>query len=116
MSEWNPTRERSGTKALLGLIAGASLVRAFSWLFGRGRGSEVPPEEEPPPATDAPLGRRGELPEEEAVALAGRAVREVREEMGRGRESGHHELQPSPEQVRERREERRRREAEEARR
>lgn len=114
MSEWNTTREGSRIRLFLGMVAGASLVRAFSRPFGRGRGSGVPPEEEPPPGTDAPPRRRGELPEEEAVALAGRAVREVREEMGRGREPGHHEPQPSPGQVRERREERRRREAEEA--
>lgn len=117
MSEWRPTRERSGTEPVLGLVAVASLVRAFSRLFGRGRGGGVPPEEEPPPVTDAPPRRLGQLPEGEAVALAGRAVREAREEMGRGREPGrHHGLRPSPEQVRERREERRRREAEEARR
>lgn len=115
MSEWNPTRGRSGTKPVLGLVAVASLARAFSWLFGRGRGSGAPPEGEPPPVTGAPPRRLGQLPEEEAVALAGRAVRETREEMGRGREAGRHEPQPSPELVREGREERRRREAEEAR-
>ena len=116
VSEWNPTRERSRSGRLLVPVAGALLIRAVSWFFGRRRGGGVPPEGGPPPGVDAPRWRRGELTEEQAIALADRAVHEVREEMGRGREPGYHEPQPSPEDVRRRREERRRREAEETRR
>lgn len=119
MSQWDPTRERSGAGRLLVRVAGASLmIHALSRFFGRGRGSETPPGEEPPPGADVPRkSRREGLPEEEAIALAGRAVREVRREMGRGREPARaREPQPSPEDVRRRREGRRRREAEETRR
>jgi hypothetical protein len=89
-----PKRNRTDTPArsrvpayLLALAAAYSLVGSLSRLLGR--------------ADKDPLSR------------VDRAVREVREEMGRGREQTRRP-QPTPEQIRTRREERRRRDAEEA--
>ncbi len=80
-------KARTGSKAVFVAVTGYALGGALSRLLGRRRepGSEVD-----------------------------RAVREVRQEMGRGRESVR-KPQPTAEQVRARREERRRREAEETR-
>lgn len=84
-----PERTRARGLMVLGPVALWALVGAIFRLFGRRK---------------SPL------------AEVDRAVREVREEMGRGRGPDRGLPQPTPEQVRERREERRRREAEEARR
>lgn len=83
-----PDRERARRLIILGPVTLYALVGVLSRLFGRRK---------------------------DPTAQVDRAVREVRGEMGRGREPDR-EPQPSPEQVRERREARRRREAEEARR
>lgn len=53
------------------------------------------------------------LPDKEAVAFALKASQEVREEMGRGLDPESKRPTPSPEEVRTKREERRKREAEE---
>ncbi len=56
--------------------------------------------------------RHGGVPEEEAARIALVVTHEVREEMGRGLESEERLPAPSPEEVRKRREERRKREDE----
>lgn len=80
-------RTRARRLIILGPVTGSALIAALSRLFGRGR--------------------------KDPVSEVDRVVREVRGEMGRGREPAKAPA-PTPEQVRMRREERRRREAEEA--
>lgn len=80
-------RTRARRLIILGPVTVYALVGVLSRLFGRGR--------------------------KDPVSEVDRVVREVRGEMGRGREPAE-EPTPTPEQVRKRREERRRREAEEA--
>lgn len=91
MPEWGttdtPERTRNGRLIVLGPIALYALVGTLSRLFGRRKGH---------------------------ASGVDRAVREVRGEMGRGDEVGL--PQPTPEEISKRREERRRREVEEARR
>lgn len=87
MRDRTDTTDRTRRLIILGPVTVSALIAALSRLFGRGR--------------------------KDPVSEVERVVREVRGEMGRGREPAKAPA-PTPEQVRMRREERRRREAEEA--